>query len=102
MANTATLKSTTIPNLPTTSNPQPGDWLVVEHTEPNSNTSNTCKVSISDVFNYVGVLSIPVTNVSPANSTSLVVSKNTIWSDGNYIYVATANSFVKRAALSTF
>jgi hypothetical protein len=39
---------------------------------------------------------------TPANSTSTVVSQGTIFWDANYIYVATSNNVVKRAALSTF
>jgi hypothetical protein len=42
------------------------------------------------------------TSNTPANSTSTTVTKGASWNDGNYIYVATSNNVVKRAALSSF
>lgn len=41
-------------------------------------------------------------NVTPANSTALSVTAGTMWADESYLYVATANGVVKRAALSLF
>jgi len=40
-------------------------------------------------------------NNTPANSSANAVPK-TIWSDGNYIYVAISNNSIKRVALTTF
>lgn len=101
MANTATLKSTTIPNLPTFTNPQPTDWVIVEHTEPSANGSVTGKISIQDIARYTGILSIPITNVTPSSSSTTSIKGNT-WSDGNYLYVTTDTNVVKRVALSSF
>lgn len=38
---------------------------------------------------------------TPANSTANVAA-GTIWFDANYVYVAVANSVIKRASLSSF
>lgn len=50
------------------------------------------------VMRLVPVSGIPlaVSAVTPANSTSLTIPGGQFWTDGNYIYVATANNTVKR------
>lgn len=39
---------------------------------------------------------------TPANSSALTVLSGTVLYDNNYIYIATANNTVKRAALESF
>lgn len=36
------------------------------------------------------------------NSSTDIVAKGTIWSDGNYLYIAVADNSIKRVALSSF
>jgi hypothetical protein len=57
--------------------------------------------SNSDVTIGTLVLANANSSSTPANST-IAVQQGKIWSDGTYIYVATANNTVKRAALSSF
>jgi hypothetical protein len=114
MANTATLKSTTIPNLPVTTNPQLNDFLIIEHTPPGSNTSVTSKITTNNFLNQLSInqsnteyiatsnLVVSSTKGTPANSTSSNVVTNSIWFDSDYIYVAVGNNVVKRALLSSF
>jgi hypothetical protein len=76
---------------------------------------NTYSVTLSVLFNTIpsnttiadaAVLSantIIVRNEqTPANTIALTISKGTVFFDENYIYVATANNTVKRAALTSF
>lgn len=39
---------------------------------------------------------------TPANSSATATPVGTIWTDGSFLYVTTANNTVKRAALSSF
>lgn len=39
---------------------------------------------------------------TPANSTAVACVRGEVWSDGTYVYFATANNEVKRATLSSF
>ncbi|MDR3503045.1 MAG: hypothetical protein P4L79_10745 [Legionella sp.] len=61
---------------------------------------------LSTAFSNVSVIFgnlIVSTNATPANSTSTAnVVTNSIWTDGNYVYVGCVNNVVKRVALSTF
>jgi len=94
--------------------PSSDDLLVIVDS-PSSNAI-TKKVTVSNFFNntaanvtisntfYLTANNILISkNTTPANSTSIAASvKGTFWFDTNYIYVATANGTIKRAALSTF
>ena len=75
-----------------------------------TSSANTQTVTV-DVSDFLANTNLPHkpaqlvvrdTTVAPANSTSMVVEKGRVWFDANYVYVATANNVVKRAALSTF
>ena len=91
------------------------DDLLVIVDSPSSNAI-TKKVTVSNLLNntaaivtisntyYLTANNILITkNTTPANSTSIAASvKGTFWFDADYIYVATANGTIKRAALSTF
>jgi hypothetical protein len=50
------------------------------------------------------VQSVNATMGTPANSSAMVITvpPYPFWTDGNFLYVATANNTVKRAALSSF
>jgi hypothetical protein len=70
-----------------------------------SNNSVTSSISISDMFANTANLSANLVNLrvvsslgTPANSTSTNVAAGSMWTDGNYIYFATSNNFVKRVA----
>ena len=39
---------------------------------------------------------------TPANSSAQVVTKGVMWTDGTYLYVATANNTCKRVSLTAF
>jgi len=66
--------------------------------------NNTATVSANLTINNTLIANnlLVVTSSTPANSTSSTITKGTIFYDSNYIYIATANNLVKRAALSTF
>lgn len=111
---TQSFKSTTIPALPLTANPQPNDLLIIEHTEPGANLSVTSKISLINLTSQSNLvqadakvlstknLIIRNSNTTPANSTSTSILEGTIWWDTNFLYVSTANNIVKRTALSAF
>lgn len=48
----------------------------------------------------IGTLRIPSGN-APSNSTATVI-RNTMWHDGDYLYVAVANNVIKRVTLTSF
>lgn len=84
-----------------------------EKSVPSLSVANTFAAANDSVVAVVGgntslilignLLSVPVTNVTPANSNALAITAPaTAWSDGNFLYVATANNVVKRVALSSF
>jgi len=91
------------------------DDLLVIVDSPSSNAI-TKKVTVSNLFNntaanvtisntyYLTANNILITkNTTPTDSASIPTAvKGTFWFDANYIYVATANGTIKRAALSTF
>lgn len=59
--------------------------------------------AVFDTTVLVPANTIPLTvGSTPANSTSMTITKGRTWTDGNYIYVATSNNVVKRATLSSF
>lgn len=60
--------------------------------------SNTA-ANLYAVFTDLRVVSLLGT---PANSTSNAAPMGTVWTDSNYLYVATSNTVVKRISLSTF
>lgn len=49
----------------------------------------------------VGKLQLANIGSTPANST-ITVTQGEVWTDGTYLYVATANNTVKRVSLSAF
>lgn len=59
-----------------------------------SNTSSVSFETIDSTLNY----EIPV-DISPVDSSHPVKS---IWTDGTYIYIKSANNITKRIALSSF
>lgn len=65
-----------------------------------SNTNNFATINANNLV-VNGSIYIP-SGSTPANSTSLTITKGSIFYDSGYIYVAIANNTVKRAALSTF
>ena len=80
-----------VPNLPVANSFSANDHLVAVV------SGNTSLLSIS------GVLSIPITNVTPANSSATTITAPApAWTDGTYLYLVTANNVVKRVTLSNF
>jgi hypothetical protein len=67
-------------------------------------SSNDVLISVSNLYYnttlYVNKV-VLLQNNTPANSSINSITNN-IWSDGNYIYVATGNNSVKRVALTSF
>lgn len=57
-------------------------------------------VKMSNFFSNVQTLQLAVGN-APANSTANVVSGQ-FWTDGDYLYYATANNTIKRVTLDSF
>jgi hypothetical protein len=96
-----------------------GDDLFVIVDSPSSNAI-TKKVTVAHAFNntsanvtiksgyYLNANNVYANNLMVTRKQTPVVSTGTsdvmgsIWFDDNYVYVATANGVVKRAALSTF
>ena len=73
----------------------------------NTTASNLTSVSVTTTNLSVNVASVTNTLIipfrsAPANSTSLSISNNAIFHDGNFLYVATANNVTKRVALTAF
>lgn len=65
-----------------------------------SNTNNLATINANNLV-VNGSIRIPAGS-TPANSTSLTITQGSIFYDSGFIYVATANNFVERAALSAF
>lgn len=61
-------------------------------------TNSSANISSNVVSANVVIIS---GNTTPANSTANTV-KGSIWSDGTYLYVATANNVIKRVTLNSF
>lgn len=67
-------------------------------------TANSLTVSNSLIVStgsFTTSLVIPYRS-PPANSTAIAISNNSIFHDGNFLYVATANNVTKRVALTSF
>ena len=62
-----------------------------------ANTAQTVTVSVSTLLSAL----IPVLP-DPANSTSMTITTGSVFRSNNFLYVATANNYTKRATLSTF
>ena len=84
-----------------------GDELLYLVTDP-TGTANSKYITI-DQFkqdipaNTVTVNILTMANTAtPANTNALTLGQGEIFWDADYIYVATANNVVKRAALSSF
>lgn len=80
-----------------------------------SGTSNTYSLTVSNLFGnsqanvIVGDSYVLSTNnliirntTTPANSEAGGITNNSIWFDADYIYVALANGYIKRAPISVF
>lgn len=85
--------------LVTRSQPVPNTYIVnLSVTFANANFSiylaNTQTLSVNTIYIR--------DTTTPANSTAIVVQQGKVWSDGNYLYVASSNNHVKRSALSDF
>lgn len=93
--------------------PSADDLLVIVDA-PSSNAT-TMKVTVGNLLTnaasnvvvkgayYLSANNLQVTRkATPVISTGTTDLQGSIWFDDNYIYVATANGTVKRAALSTF
>lgn len=67
---------------------------------------NTYIVNVSVIFSNINSISANTLVIrgsnTPANSTSTTIVAGTFFWDSSYLYVATANNVVKRAALTTF
>lgn len=71
--------------------------LVVSSSDPSASPA------IFDTTSLTPVKSLPVAFANtPANSTAIAITKGLSWTDGNYLYLATANNVVKRITLSSF
>jgi hypothetical protein len=75
--------------------------FVVSHTA--NGTVNTYNVNTQVLF-ACNAVAKPLNHRSntPANSTAASVVFGETWTDGDYLYVATSNTTVKRVALSSF
>lgn len=97
-----------IKDYPVLTAPTGNTKLVVSH---NGNTyqmniaSMFANISANITFSNSSVVSVNGFIISrtdtPANST-ITVTAGSIWSDGTYLYVATANNNLKRIALTAF
>lgn len=83
-----------ISSLPGTVSVANTDVFLVVRDPLGSPTSNT--VSLNTLRNQLTI------STTPANSTALTILAGTIMVDNTYIYIATSNNVVKRAALSSF
>lgn len=103
-----------ITELATLTSPTPDDLMVIVD-QPATGNVATMHVTVGNLLNNSAAnVTVGNTFYLSANNllirrkaTSIVSSGTTdiqgsIWFDDNYIYVATANGTVKRAALSTF
>lgn len=97
-----------IKDYPVLTAPTSNTKLVVSH---NGNTyqmnicsmfaNNTGNVSFSNSSTLSANSFLVRRDDTPANST-ITVTKGAIWSDGTYLYVATADNTLKRIALTAF
>jgi hypothetical protein len=62
-----------------------------------ANTAQTVTISVSTLLSAL----LPVLP-DPANSTSMTIPAGGAFRSNNFLYVATANNYVKRATLSDF
>lgn len=84
------------------SNLQANSLLFVSSHTANSVT-NCAQVNVTVLFaSNVAPKLLNYRVDTPANSTAANCVKGETWSDGSYVYVATANNVCKRAALSSF
>ena len=90
MSNTD-IKTSELPPASTLANT---DLLVVVRSPNSSPTTNTVTLNTLRAV-------LPIAN-TPANSSALTVLGGTLLYDASYLYIATANNTVKRAALSAF
>lgn len=121
---TVSIKTTTIPNLPVTSNPQPDDLVIIEHTEPGNTVSVTSKIRVADLFSnsnsggsvetgiitsanidledfyYISTPQLFIRANDTINPPYSPMQPKQLWFDDNYIYVTTLSGEVKRVALS--
>lgn len=88
------------------------DLFIIINAPGSTDNAESMKISVQDLLSrlpantYINATLITDvlrvnTTWSPANS-SAICTKGKIGFDSNYVYVATANNYVKRAALSEF
>lgn len=103
-----------ISELTAVTQPSSDDLLVIVD-GPSSNTPATKQVTVQNFFNnaaanvtvgntfYLSANNFVIRRLqTPATSSGTADLRGSIWFDVDYIYVATANGTIKRAALSSF
>ena len=97
----ASNNSTTLSKLQPKNNADGSDQVVAFSTV---SSNNDVLIPVSNLYTNTTLTAnnlVIKQNNTPANSSANVVPQS-IWSDGNYIYVAVSNNSIKRVALSTF
>jgi len=85
------------------------DRIIFIYGASNSAVAQTASISVSRLFSNTSNLNVVTANLvvndirsDPANSTVLTIRQGTIFFSNSFIYVATSNNFVQRAALTSF
>lgn len=56
----------------------------------------------TNTYSYGNLRASVVQQYTPANSISIVANQGLLFYDSSYLYITTANNYVKRVALSSF
>jgi len=83
-----------IPDLPVKTSVAPTDQLVFVFGAANSSTAQTALLAVSDLYSN--------TIADPSSNSELQVPKGTLLFSNNFGYIALANNYVKRFAISDF
>lgn len=86
-------------NLPELLQYTSNSYIAISYTNPFSGQANTYKISITNLFSNSAVIQ---TISTPANGSALTVTGGSIFTDGNFLYVATSNNITKKVALTSF
>lgn len=106
-------RAKSIPELPSLTAPALSDLLVVvDVSGANATKRSTIATVVGNVSNNDLIMANNVTlsantlvirnNSTPANGSTVAVERGTVFFDADYLYIATANNFVKRVPLSDF
>jgi hypothetical protein len=88
-------------DLPIANSANTSDRLLILQNANSATSNTTATITVQNFFsNSVGVPCAVIN--SPSNSIALTITGGSIYTDGNFLYVAVSNNVLKRVALSSF